>query len=177
MILAQLIVEVLGRPADYISQGLNELITNMSKEKGVAIKEKTLHEPALAKDSKDIYTTFADLLIEFDSLGDYLHIVFAYMPSHVELITPEKISLTNYDINDLANKITQRLHNYDAIAKQMLVEKDFLMEKLKQSAPDVFKEITTPPDQRKNIEVKEKEIEEKIENKIDKKNNKKSKKK
>ncbi len=156
---AQIILEVLGRPPEHVTEALNQLTEQLGKEKGVNLKNKTLNPPVEVKESKDLFTSFADLTIEFDSLGDYFQTVFAYMPSHVEVFNPERISLTSYDMNDLANKITQRLHSYDAITKQVVAEREFLAEKLKQHAPAVFKELTTPPEQREKEKITEEKIE------------------
>ena len=142
---ARFILEILGRPPEHVTEALNLLSEKLSKEKGAKIKESVVHEPIEVKDSKELYTAFVDLTIEFDSLGDLFQCVFLYMPSHVEVFNPEKLAMTNYDINDMANRLTQRLHSYDAIAKRLSEEREFVLAQLKEHAPDVFKQITSPP--------------------------------
>ncbi len=142
---ANLILEILGRPPERISEALNALVEKLGSEKGVKILEKTFHEPIQVEGSTNLFTSFAEVTAEFKEIGNLLGILFAYMPSHVEVIKPEKLSFSNAELNDIANKLIQRLHGYDAIAKTMLNEKEFILQKLKEAAPEVHKEITTPP--------------------------------
>ncbi len=137
---AQLILEILGRPAEHVLNALDILVKNLSSEKGIRIIEQTLHEPRLIKDTKDMYTSFAEVVIESDSLSLFLSVLFAYMPAHVEIISPEKIILTNTEISQLSTRLMQRLHDYDSITKKMIHERDIAMNKLKEVAPQMFKE-------------------------------------
>lgn len=136
---ARLVLEILGRPPENVTQALTALIEKMGKEKGVKIIEKQLHEPVPVEDSKDLYTTFAEVTVEMESVANFFGIIFVYLPSHIEIISPERIELSNYDLNGLGNALTQRMHQYDAITKKILVERDFLTAKLKEFAPHLFK--------------------------------------
>ena len=62
----------------------------------------------------------------------FMSIVFNYMPSNIDIITPERINLTNSDLNDLFNTLAQKLHRYDEIAKTVLMERKKLAKKLKE---------------------------------------------
>lgn len=147
---ASLVLELLGRPPEYLSESMDGILKRLSSEKGVQIKNKKLHLPIPLEKSKDLFTSFIELEAEFDSINHYLGILFAYMPSNVEIIRPEKIAFSNIDLNDLTNQLVQRLHNYDAIAKNALTERDIILKKLKEAAPLAFKEITKPKDSEKN---------------------------
>lgn len=140
-----IILEILGRPQEHVKNALNELVNKLGSEKGISIFEKTIHEPIIVKDSNDLFTSFAELTIEFDSLDDYFGILFAYMPSHTECIYPEKMNLLNTDMNNLLNRILLRLHEYDAIAKNIIIERDILAKKLHEVAPEMFKKPDEQP--------------------------------
>ncbi|MEK6928907.1 MAG: hypothetical protein AABW65_03050 [Nanoarchaeota archaeon] len=139
---ARLILEILGRPANHIKEALNELTKKLASEPGVKVIEKIIHEPVLVKDAKNLYTAFVEISLEFDSLSNYFGIIFAYMPSNIELFYPEKISLSNEELNQFGNKILQRLHDYDAITKNILTQKNILESKLRET-------ISSTPDQKK----------------------------
>ena len=138
---ARMIIEILGKPKDNVSLAVNNIVNKLSTEKGVKIIEKKIHEPVEVKDARELFTTFAELLVEFDSVSTYLLISFAYLPSNVEIISPEKIELTNQDLTFLGNKISQRVHDYDAITKNVLMERDMLVRKLHEVAPHLFKPV------------------------------------
>lgn len=141
---ASLILEVLGRPKEYIAESLNTLVVKMGSEKGVKIVSKQYHEPAPVKDTKDLFTTFAEVNVELDSLIHYFGIIFSYFPSHIEMISPENFELSNYELNELGNALVQRLHNYDSVVKQTLAERDILKNKLREVAPHLFKQESSP---------------------------------
>ena len=141
---ANLIIEILGRPANHIKEAINTLVVKLGSENGVEVTNKQYHDPIPAQGSKDLFTTFAEVQAEFDSVDHYLGTIFAYMPANIEIIKPEKITLTNDELNNLGNNLVQRLHNYDAIAKRMLLEKEAILNELKKVSPESFKKLTAP---------------------------------
>lgn len=137
----QLILEILGRPAENVKQALASIVTKLSNEQQVKILEHTFHEPVPVKDAVNLYTAFADITLEIRSLDAYFNVLFMYLPSHVELLYPEQIILTNAELNAFANSIMQRMHQYDAVVKNALVERDIFLKKVQELAPHVFHEI------------------------------------
>lgn len=129
---ANVILEILGRPKEHITEALNNLINRLGTEKGTKIIEKTIHDPIEVENSKDLFTTFAEILVELDSLDSYFGLIFAYMPSNIEIIAPQKITLANTELNELASKIIHRLHDYDAIAKKAIIENQLLAKRIQE---------------------------------------------
>jgi hypothetical protein len=137
---ASLILEILGRPESHVKEGLQTIVMKLGAEKGITILEKTIHETKPLEEAPGMFTTFAEILVELDGLENYFAILFAYMPAHIELIEPENISLPNAGLNELANKLLARLHEYDAVVKKSTTERDILLEKLREVAPQLFKQ-------------------------------------
>lgn len=150
---ARLILEILGRPANNVTEALQLLIEKMGKEQEVKVVSSKVHQPVEVKEAKDLFTAFAEVEIELKSMPTMFHILFTYMPSNVEIIKPEKVSLSNSDFNQSANYLMHRLHQYDSIAKKLLGEKDFLAKKLFEVAPQLFK--VNPSQTQKSNEVKQ----------------------
>ncbi len=142
---ATMVLEILGRPAEHIKNALSSLVERLGSEKGVKVTEKMIHEPVDVKESKDLYTTFAEVSVELDSLANYFGILFAYMPAHIEIIYPTNFKLSNAEFNELGNKLLARLHEYDAITKKSIYERNFVMKKLKEIAPNLFKKLEQSP--------------------------------
>jgi hypothetical protein len=147
---AALIFEILGKPVENVSEAIKNLVKKIGEEKGVNIVRKDIREPIKAQGSKTLFTTFAELEVEFESLDHYFGIVFGYMPSNTEIIKPEKLEFTNSTLNEMGNSIISRLHHYDAIAKQTLTEREILLKKLQEFAPDEYKKLITPPKEKKS---------------------------
>lgn len=142
---ASMVIEMLGRPKEHLDEGMKALISRLENEKGARVIEKKFNEAIPIEKTSDLFTTFSEIEIEFKSVMDYFGIIFAYMPSHIEIIHPEKFSMSNADLNELGNALVQRIHNYDAVTKNMIAERNFVLEKLKEIDSDFYKKITTPP--------------------------------
>lgn len=142
---AVMIIEVIGKPPEHLTETLNKMISQIDEEKGVNVKEKKLNEPVLMKDQKDFYTSFAEIGIEVEEILEIAMLMFKYMPAHIEIISPELIALTNNGWNEILNELARRLHGYDEIARIIQVEKNILEKKLKEG----MKEKQTKVEQKK----------------------------
>lgn len=151
-----LIFEILGRPPEHIKEALNTLVVKMGSEKGVKILSKQYHEPKKVEDPKahDLYTAFAEVTAELDTLANYFQIIFQYMPANMEIVSPESITLNNFELNELANALLQRLHNYDALTKNVVFERDMFARKLQEVAPHLFKQPEQQQQQPSGLSVK-----------------------
>ncbi len=126
-----MILEIVGRPAEHLTATLNDIIRQIREEKGVEIKESKVNEPIEIKDKKDFYTSFAEVEVEVEDVLYLAVLMFKYMPSHIEVISPELIALTNSGWNDIFNELVRRLHSYDEVAAVLQMEKQILEQKLR----------------------------------------------
>jgi hypothetical protein len=144
---ALFILEIMGKPPEYLTQTLNTLIDQMDKEKGVSVLSKNIKEPrkidkkqniadASGKEIKvetqnDFYSGFAEIELETESLFDLVLLMFKYMPAHIDIFSPEVIALTNGGWNDILNELARKLHGYDEVARVLQVERAVLENKLR----------------------------------------------
>lgn len=143
---ALLILEVIGKPKEFLTQTLENLAKQMDTEPGVVVKSKNIREPKkmeekteIADNSKgelkiqpnDFYVSFAEIEVETETLSNLVFLMFKYMPAHVEIFSPELIALTNNNWNEVLNELIRRLHGYDEVARVMQVEKAVLENKLR----------------------------------------------
>lgn len=125
-----MILEMLGRPADYAKQTMKSLINkNLASEKGVEILNSKVSEPKQIQE-QNLFSLFAEVELNLESVEDLLVVVFRYMPSHIEIITPEVMRIKNDELNLFANELTKKLHQYDEIAKTLTMEKNILKQQL-----------------------------------------------
>lgn len=141
----RLIIEILGKPKEHVLQTMNILVEKLGKEKGVTITQQTIHEPRLAKDSKELYTTFAEIEAKFDGLDIFFGIIFAYTPSNIEIMSPSNLKITNEELTSLGNILIGRLHLYEAVTKKLVSDRDVLVNKLKSMGVNFDKPIVTSP--------------------------------
>lgn len=144
---ALMILEIIGKPKEFLLETLENLVKQMDSEQGVVVKSKNIKEPKKVEEKtqiadasggkfkvegqNDFYVSFAELEIETENLFNLIFLMFKYMPAHVEIFSPELIALTNTGLNDILNELIRKLHGYDEIARVLQVEKAILENKLK----------------------------------------------
>lgn len=139
------ILEVLGRPAENVTNALKIIVDKMKVEKELKLISSKIHEPVAVKDSKDLFTSFVEVEVQLPSLNHLYSFLFVYMPANIEVSYPENITISNQDLNQMTNQLMLRIHQYDAIAKNALSEKEFVTRKLYEVAPHLFKQKESQP--------------------------------
>lgn len=134
-ITASLIFEALGRPAEHVKESLTKLVDKLEDEEKVEINDKKIAEPKKVKDRENVFSSFVEIEIE-TNLQKFLAIIFSYMPSNIDVITPEKLRMSNSDLNSFLNEIARKLHKYDEIAKTVLMERKKMAKQMKDKKQD-----------------------------------------
>ncbi len=127
------ILEIIGRPPEHLKEVLGQLIDKINLEDGINVKSRKIKEPIEIKDKKDFYSSFAEIDLEVESVILIAVLAFKYMPSHIEINNPEKISMKNDQWNDIFNEIIRRLHGYDELAKVLQMQNAQMQKKLKEA--------------------------------------------
>lgn len=135
-----LVIEVLGRPADYVEQSLNLAIDALEKDKKAELLEKKLHPAQQVKDTQNVFSTFAEIEILVQDISRLIEIIFDYMPSSVEIIEPPNFSLKLEDANAVLNDLATKLHQYDALLKKSRIELGILTQRIKELEEKTKKE-------------------------------------
>jgi hypothetical protein len=131
-ITSMFVLEVIGRPQEFLIQTLNDLVKKIGEEKGVCVKDVKINPPILMKDQKDFFTSFAEIELETDNMLYLAILMFKYMPAYIEIISPQNLSLTNSDLNDVLNELARRLHGYEEIVRMVQAEKIILERRLRE---------------------------------------------
>ncbi len=128
-----LIFELLGRPPEHLKETLSQFIEGIAKETGVTIVDKKINEPKrVEKAQQELYSTFAEVEANFKDLAGLMRATFAYMPSHIEVLSPAEINMKNFELNSFMNELIIKLHRYDELAKGLVIEKHILESKLQE---------------------------------------------
>jgi len=127
---AIMIIEIIGRPVEHLTATLEDISKKIEEEKGVKLINKKIKEPVLLKDQKDFFSSYMEIEVEVEDPLFLTVLMFKYMPAHVEVISPEKMILTNNTFGDLLNELTRRLHGYDEVARVIQAEKKILEHQL-----------------------------------------------
>tara|TARA_Y100000310_G_scaffold239285_2_gene242872 strand:- start:2254 stop:2748 length:495 start_codon:yes stop_codon:yes gene_type:complete len=126
---AIIMLEILGRPPEHIKKILNDIVDKLSKEKDVSITEKKIAEPKPVPEQEDIFSSFAEIELK-TPIEKLMAICFGYMPSHIEIIYPEDLKMKNSSFNGLFNELMGKLHQYDELAKAMMMERQMIQKQI-----------------------------------------------
>ncbi len=121
-IVARCIVEILGAPKEYIVKMLREHVEKV-KQEGVDIQIEKYAEPV---PQDKLFTQFVELQIAFKNLRQLLDFCFDSMPSTVEIMSPEKLSLDMSVFEDFINDFQGKLHHTDMMLKGLQAQKQIL---------------------------------------------------
>lgn len=151
---ALIIFEILGRPADFLIQSLNEFIDSLSNEKGITIASKKIHDAKrMEKEQTELYSSYAEVELILDNLNLLFYVVTSRLPSHVEIIEPEELTLKNCDISSACTELAVKLHKYDEVAKVLSLENQQLKNRvalMQQQIKPKIEEIITSKKEKKS---------------------------
>ncbi|MBI2499435.1 hypothetical protein HYV88_04300 [Candidatus Woesearchaeota archaeon] len=132
MIKTKIINEVLGSPKEHVENTMKLLIDNMKKNKNLKFNSEKIFE-AMQLEDKPLYSSFAELEIEFDILESVVGFCFDYMPSSIEILEPSELKLNAVNVSELFNELMARLHNNEMLLRNALAELSLLKKDKKES--------------------------------------------
>jgi hypothetical protein len=136
-----IVIEVLGKPADYIDTVIKKTIEELEKKKDIVeIISKKFYEPTPIE---SMFSTFTEVELLIKDMKTLTEFVFVYMPSHIEIIEPKDIKMNLHSANDFINAMAARMHQYDAIIKRASFENKILRHELEKlgKMPKEIKEM------------------------------------
>lgn len=128
-ITAIMIVEVMGKPKEHLTETLEKISKDIGNEKNVEVTEKKINEPKELEKKKGFFTAYAEIEVEIEDALQLATLMFKYMPAHIEIVEPEKLRMTNVGYADILNELTRRLHQYDNLLRVMQMERNAFAKK------------------------------------------------
>ncbi|MBI2573420.1 hypothetical protein HYV86_06150 [Candidatus Woesearchaeota archaeon] len=119
------LIEVIGKPKEHVEGAIKEYVTKIKADKKFIVLEEELAE-GKKHTEEGMWATFAELEIKTNELKEISRFCFEYMPSLIEIIEPEKLTLSDVDISLFISDLQTHLHNADMIAKQLKIENEHL---------------------------------------------------
>lgn len=117
------IIEVLGKPKEYVEDAIKQYIEHIKEDSELVILNEDYSE---AKEQGKLWSKFVELDLVIKGTKKLISFCFEYMPSSIEVVKPEQLIMTNPELSNFLNDLQARLHNVDMIVKQLKAENDFL---------------------------------------------------
>jgi hypothetical protein len=126
-IIIRITEEVLGSPEEHVNKTLDEVISKL--------KEKVQVNSVQKHDSKEMdnkmFSAFADIELETDSIKTILEICFDFMPSNIEILDPAGITVDSNELAEMLNDLLAKQHKYSFVLNKLKTENIYMMKKLK----------------------------------------------
>ncbi|MBU3941050.1 MAG: hypothetical protein KKH88_03940 [Nanoarchaeota archaeon] len=124
---ANTIIELAGFPKEHIENSMQDVIKKVKELKGIKIIKS---ETAETKQNKEFFSIFTEFEIEFSDFDSLLIYSFNFMPSSIDILEPENLSIKLEDLQYLLNDLIGKLHQYDMGVKKLLLENRALKNQL-----------------------------------------------
>ncbi len=114
------IIEIAGSPKKFVEDTMDLLLKDMDDKEGMKVTKK---DKAETKEFERVFSTFTEVEVEFKNMDALTQFCFDYLPSHIEIIDPDRIELRNEELQDFMQDILIRLHKTDMSLKDAIAEK------------------------------------------------------
>lgn len=129
-----MIIELAGFPESHINDSLNLLADKFeeSNKDIVKVLKKKISEVqkvSLTKDQSkeaveksNVFSGFVELEVDVAGLANLIGVIFDWLPSSVEIISPESFTEDAQEIAGVLNDLSGKIHKYDSIIKMLRAE-------------------------------------------------------
>lgn len=119
------VIEVLGKPKEHIVKSLQQYIDNLEQDEIFVVLNTKFTEPEQQEES-ELWAAFAEVEVKAKGIEQLTYFCLEYMPSIIDIITPEEMSFNERTLSLIFNDMQGKLHQVDMIAKQVKQENDNL---------------------------------------------------
>jgi hypothetical protein len=106
-------IEILGFPEDHLKEVVKQVVEKLKNENGIAVIQSEVHEPQVIQEK--FFSSFIEAEIKINDFNKLLHFCYEYLPSTIELLDVEKVTITNREFTIGINEMLQKIHNYNII--------------------------------------------------------------
>lgn len=118
-------MEVLGKPKGHVIDALKGYVTKLKGDNNYTVLREEFAD-AQQQEGQELWAVFAELEVKTSSMEKVISFCFEYMPSAMEIISPESLHLDDQRLSVFLNELQAKLHQVDMVAKQLKVENDHL---------------------------------------------------
>tara|TARA_Y100000310_G_scaffold343926_1_gene453970 strand:+ start:1633 stop:2034 length:402 start_codon:yes stop_codon:yes gene_type:complete len=131
-IVVRALIELAGFPKENIEKGIKSISDQLDKTSEIKVISK---EVAEVKEVKKIWASFVETELEFTDLKELLLFNIQFLPSSVEILEPEKLTIDTNDFTDFMNTMQAKLHEYNAALSKLIIKNKVLEKKVNSPSP------------------------------------------
>jgi len=134
------ILESQGRPKEVVSKSLQTLVDALKKGQGVDVYETKYSD--VEANEHGLFSGLVDVGLRCDSFETLTILTLKLGPSAVIVLGPDKIEVTNREIQNLLNDVSNQLHEFAQANLSLKVHNVLLKEENQQQQPNPPKQET-----------------------------------
>ena len=125
-IIIRTIITMIGKPKEHIDKIIRDYVEELKKEEGVTVLKSDFAEAKEEPGKKSFFSAFVELELEFTGIDKLMWFCFDFMPTSIEIISPDKFVYNAKDFTDYLNEIQSKLHKLDMLIKNFEAENKVL---------------------------------------------------
>jgi len=133
------IIEIMGAPKEHVENTLSMIVKKVKENKEINVISDKIN-PTIEVEGKPFWSCFCEFELEFKDVDGMVGFCFDYMPSSMEIISPQKFSLEGKNVEGMLNDLLARLHEYDMMLKNIHAQNIILKKELEKIKPAEKKE-------------------------------------
>ena len=110
-------VEVLGYPEEHVKEIMQKVVEKIKNEDGIQTTKNEIHPTEKVKEK--FFAAFTDLELKINDFGKLLHFCYDYLPSSLEVIDAEKITIPIREFSLGINEMIAKLHQYNLVLNNL----------------------------------------------------------
>ncbi|MBT4824856.1 hypothetical protein HN695_01240 [Candidatus Woesearchaeota archaeon] len=116
-IIIRTIITMIGKPKEHLDKILKDYVEELKKEEGVIVLKSDFAEAKEEPEKKNFFNAFVELELEFTNIDKLMWFCFDFMPTSIEIISPDKFVYNAQDFTNYLNEIQSKLHRLDMLIK------------------------------------------------------------
>ncbi len=120
------LIEVIGKPKEHVEQAMKQYIDNLKSDERFKVLHEEFAEIKKHDQQDDLWATFTELELNTNTIEHLIDFCFDYMPSLIEILEPEQLTIGEKQLSFFLNDLQAKLHQVDMVAKQVKLENDTL---------------------------------------------------
>ena len=109
------IIEVLGKPKEHVEKAISDYVEHIKQDSELVVLNEDYSE---MKEQGKLWSKFVELDLVIKGTQKLIGFCFEYMPSSIEVVKPEHLTMTNPELSNFLNDLQARLHSVDMVVKQ-----------------------------------------------------------
>lgn len=125
------LVEVIGFPKEHVDETMGKVLANLKKEEGIKVLKEEIAPAEVVKEQ--MFASFVSVELSFESLKRLHHFCFFYLPSSIELLDANEVTMSASEFTGSMNDLLATLHQYNMVVSNLNAENEVLKMKEKKA--------------------------------------------